>query len=198
MSSQLKLVGVAGTAGAGKNTVAEMLAEIFNLQDLNTSEMVRAITRKVYHLPPDFSPVRDQLYIVANYLRNIDPALLVKLCILEGQALELKGGVISGLRSMGEADAVRAAGGIIVCIDADAQVRYRRIHGRNRDAETKKTFEEFMQQDEYENRGLSDTGPGRGISHIIESADVVIKNAGSLEELKQRLEAQVGPLLDRQ
>jgi dephospho-CoA kinase len=197
MSSQLKLVGVAGTAGAGKNTVAEMLAEIFDLQDLNTSEMVRAITRKVYHLPPDFNPVRDQLYIVANYLRQIDPAIMVKLCILEGQALKLNGGVISGLRSMGEADAVRAAGGIIVGIDADPKIRYDRIYSRNRDAETSKTFEEFLKQDELENRGLSDTGPGRGIRYIVDSADVVIKNAGSLEELRQMLQDQVAPLLGK-
>lgn len=198
MNSTLKLIGVAGTAGSGKNSMTELLTKLFGLRDLNTSEMVRAITRQVYHLPHDFNPVRDQLYVVANYLRNeIDPATLVKLCILEGKALNLNAGVISGLRSMGEADAIREAGGIIIGLDADPKIRYDRIYSRQRDTESQKTYEEFLEQDEYENRGLSKTGPGRGIRAIIDSADYVFLNDKSLEELEEELEAKIGPYLQQ-
>ncbi|HEY5805845.1 MAG TPA: AAA family ATPase [Candidatus Saccharimonadales bacterium] len=196
MQPKIKFIGVAGTAGSGKNSVAELLTKLFGLRDLNTSDMGRAITRQVYHLPPDFNPVRDQLYIVANYVRNeIHPAGYVKLCMLEAQALNLSGGVISGLRSMGEADAIREAGGIIIGVDADPKIRYDRIYARARDTESQKTYEEFLKQDEYENRGISDTGPGRGIRAIIDSADLVIKNDGSLEALERELQEKVAPFL---
>jgi hypothetical protein len=52
-----------------------------------------------------------------------------------------------------------------------------------------------LKQDEYENRGLSDSGPARGIRSIIESADLIISNAGSLEELELELQHSVAPLL---
>jgi len=196
MQSNLKIIGVAGTAGAGKDVVADLLTKLFGLQNLSSGNVVRAITRHVYHLPPDFNPVRDQLYVVANYLRTeVNPATTVKLCILEAQSMQLSGGVISGLRSMGEAQAIRDAGGIIIGVDADPKIRYDRIYNRARDSEAQKTFEAFLQQDEYENRGISDTGAGRGIRAIIDSADLVLANTGTLEELEAELKLKVEPLL---
>jgi dephospho-CoA kinase len=196
MKTKLKIIGVAGTAAAGKDTVAELLCRLFQMQNLSSGDVVRAVTRHVYHLPPDFNPVRDQLYEVANYMRNeIDPAAIVKLCVLEAQAMNIPRAVISGLRSMGEAEAIRHAGGVIIGVDADPHVRYERINSRARDAESQKTLEEFLKQDEYENRGLSDSGPARGIRSIIESADLIISNAGSLEELELELQHSVAPLL---
>lgn len=196
MQQKLRLIGVAGTAGAGKDTVADLVSQMFSLQNLSSGDFVRAITRYVYQLPHDFNPARDQLYQVANYLRTeINPAALVKLCILQVQVLQLPGGVISGLRSMGEAQAVRQAGGIIVGIDADPHVRYGRMTARRRDTEAQWTLEEFLKQDEYENRGLSDSGPSRGIRAIIDSADAVVTNSGTLEDLKLELTTKVAPLL---
>jgi cytidylate kinase len=196
MSDQLQLIGVAGTAGAGKDTVAEILCRLFDMQNLSSGDVVRTITRHVYHLPPNFNPVRDQLYQVANYLRTeVDPAVMVKICILEARVQGLKAGLISGLRWMGEAEAIRNAGGIIIGVDADSKVRYDRMYARGRDAETQKTFEEFLAYDDYENRGISDRGPGRGIRSIIDSADVVVTNSGTLEELELELKHKVAPLL---
>lgn len=194
--SKPQFIGVAGTAGSGKDTVTELLTNLFGMHNLSTSDMVRAITRQAYHLPHDFNPVRDQLYIVANYMRNnIDPAGFVKLCMLEAEVLNLGAGVISGLRSMGEADAIREAGGIIIGVDVDPKLRYERIYSRARDSEAQKTYEQFLEQDEYENRGLSKTGPGRGIRTIIDTADVVLRNDTTLEALEQQIIDKVSPLL---
>jgi dephospho-CoA kinase len=193
---KMRFIGVAGTAGSGKDTVAKLLSEMFSLQNLSSGDFLRAITRYAYELPPDYNPARDQLYYVANYLRNeISPATLVKLCILQAKVMRWPGGVISGLRSVGEAEAVREAGGIIVGIDADPHVRYERMIARQRDAEAKWTLEEFLKQDEYENRGLSDSGPSRGIRAIIDSADVVLDNSSTLEALKLELNNKVALLM---
>jgi dephospho-CoA kinase len=196
MNQKMRLIGVAGTAGAGKDTVADLLCQMFQLQNLSSGDFLRVITRYAYKEPYDFNPARDQLYEVANFLRTqIHPATLVKLCILQARTQQIPGTVISGLRSMGEAEAIREAGGLIVGVDADPHVRYERMTARRRDAEAQWTLEEFLKQDEYENRGLSDSGPSRGIRSIIDSADVVVNNSGTLDELKLGLQNKVAPLL---
>jgi len=192
----LRLIGVAGTAGAGKDTVAAVISTMFGLQNLSTSDALRAITRYLYNIDPVHNPVRDQLYRVGTFIRTeVDSAMLVKLCILQAEVLQLPGGVITGLRSVGEAEAVRAAGGVVIGVDAEAHVRYNRMFSRARDADAQKTLEEFLQQDRLENRGVSDSGPGRGIQAIIDSADAVIRNDGTLEELQLEVKNKVGPLI---
>lgn len=196
MQHTSRIIGVAGTAGSGKDTVAGLLCQMFTLQNLSSGDFLRVITRYTYRQAYDFNPARDQLYEVANYLRTeIHPAALVKLCILQAHVQQLPGVVISGLRSMGEAEAIREAGGIIVGVDADPHIRYQRMTSRQRDAEATWTLEEFLKQDEFENKGLSQSGPGRGIRAIIDSADVVIANDGTLDQLKLELQHTVAPLL---
>ncbi len=196
MDNKVHLIGLAGTAGAGKDTVAVLLNKMFGIQNLSSGDAVRAVTRYVYHLPPDFNPVRDQLYEVASYFRKeVDPALFVKLCILESRALNYGRSVISGLRTMGEAQAVRNAGGIIIGVEADPRVRYGRMFNRGRDAEAQKSLEEFLEQDEKENKGVGEQGADRGIRAIIDSADIVVTNNGTLEELQLELTNKIAPLL---
>jgi dephospho-CoA kinase len=150
----------------------------------------------MYNVPPTYNPVRDQLFQVATYIRTeINPSTLVKLCILQAEVLQLQRAIITGLRSVGEAEAVRAAGGIIVAVDAEAHIRYDRMFARARDADSQKTLEEFLEQDRIENRGVSDSGPGRGIQSIIDGADVVIMNNGDTDALQLELKNKVLPLL---
>jgi dephospho-CoA kinase len=189
------IFGLTGTAGSGKDTIADLLCEMFGMENLNTSNLVRAITRYIYRQPQDFNPIRDQLFEVANVLRALNPTITVELCMLQAKELNVEVALITGLRSMGEANAVRAAGGNIIGIDANTHVRYDRIFARARDAEAKKTFEQFAAQDQYENEGLTKTGDGRGIRSIIDSADIVIDNSGSLEDLKKELNLKVSPFM---
>jgi dephospho-CoA kinase len=196
MENKVHIIGLAGTAGAGKDTVADMLTKMFGMRNMSTSEAVRAMTRYIYHLPPNFNPVRDQLFEVANYFRKeVDPALFVKLCILEARAQKYDRVIISGLRTIGEAQAVRNAGGIIVAVDADPRIRYERMFSRARDAEAQKTLEEFLAQDEKENKGASEQGSHRGIKAVMDSADVVVSNNGTLEQLQLELTHKINNIL---
>ena len=187
-TAKYKLIGLAGTAGAGKDTVADILCRLYSAENLSTSDFIRAITRYIYRLPADFNPVRDQLFDVATFLRNeVDPAVTVKICILQTQELHIERALISGLRTLGEAEAIRAAGGLIIGVDADPKLRYGRIFARQRDSEAQKTFEQFVAQDEYENRGASAVGEGKGVRAIIDGADVLIDNSGETEALEPLL-----------
>jgi dephospho-CoA kinase len=192
----IKLIGLAGTAGAGKDTTANLLCSMFSMQNISTSEALRAITRYMYNMDASYHPVRDQLFHVGTYIRTeINPSTLVKLCVLQAQVQNLNRAIITGLRSVGEAEAIREAGGIIIGIDAEAHVRYDRMFARARDADAQKTLEEFLEQDRLENRGISDSGPGRGIQAIIDGADVVVMNNGDLDALQIELKNKVAPLL---
>ena len=134
------IFGLTGTAGSGKDTIADILCEMFGMQNLSTSDLVRAVTRYIYRQPQDFSPIRDQLFEVANVMRSLNPATTVELCLLQAKELKVEISLITGLRTMGEADAIRSAGGRIIGIDAEVRTRYDRITARNRDAEALKTF----------------------------------------------------------
>ncbi len=192
-TSPMIIFGLTGTAGSGKDTIADMLCDMFGMENLNTSNLVRAITRYVYKQPPDYSPIRNQLYQVANVLRQLNPATTVELCLLQGKELSVEVALVTGLRSMGEADAIRKAGGKIIGIDADVRVRYDRISTRQRDAEATRSFEQFVQQDTLENEGLSQQGDSRGIRHIIDTAEIHIDNSGNMDDLKRELHDKITP-----
>ena len=192
------IIGISGTAGAGKDVVAGILSRLYGAENLSTGDFVRAVARFVYRLDADAYPLRPQLFEVATYLRSeIDPATTVKICLLQAKALHVEKALLTGLRSMGEADAIRAAGGIIVGVDADPRIRYDRIFARARDNEVKKTFEEFLVQDEHENAGVATTGGLRGIRAIIDSAEIRIHNDGTMEALEAAVREKIGPLLAR-
>ena len=187
----IHLIGLAGTAGSGKDLATDIICQKFGATNISTSEFVRAVTRHMYDLPHDFNPVRDQLFEVANLLRSIDPAALVKLCIFKAQAQDISIAILSGLRSMGEADAIREAGGIIVGVDADPKIRFERIFARQRDSESQKTYEQFLSQDRFENQGLSKTGQGRGIAYILETADVSLINDIDVAVFSAQIESKL-------
>jgi dephospho-CoA kinase len=183
----MKIIGIAGTGGAGKDVVADMLAEMLDGENSSGGDFYRVLSRYIYGLAPDASVPREQLYKVGSFMRSFDPGFTAKTAIFKAEQQGKKCLIQSGLRTMGEADAVRAAGGIIIGVDADPRIRYDRISQRGHGTPAQKTFEQFLQQDSHENEGLSSTGPTRGIRAIIDSADIKILNNGTLDELKTQL-----------
>lgn len=195
MKKDLQYIGVAGTAGSGKDTTAMLMGELFGSISLGTGDMVRAIARQVYHLPAHVRPTHDQSYNVATFMRkHISPSAIIELCLLEGEAQHVRIVIIHGLRTMGEADVIRKAGGIIVGVDADPQKRYERL---KKDRDMLKSYEEFLEQDRLENEGVSKKQSDLGIRHIVDSADVKIDNNGSIEDLEAQIREKVEPLLKR-
>lgn len=190
------IIGLTGTAGSGKDTVADLMCELFDMHNYSTSDYVRAVTRFVFDQEPDFSPVRDQLFVVATALRELNQASTINIGVLQARERGFERQIISGIRSVGEANAVRASGGIIIGVDADPKVRYERITSRMRDAESRKTYEQFLEQDEHENKGVSG-GDMRGIRIVVDEADVIINNEDTLEALKDQLRAKITPLIQR-
>jgi len=195
MSDDIQYIGIAGTAGSGKDTVAMLMGEMFGSISIGTGDMVRAIARQVYHLPAHVRPTHDQAYNVATFMRkHLSPSSIIELCLLEGQVQNVRLVIIHGLRTMAEADIFRKAGGIIVGVDADIEKRYARLR---KDRDTLANYDEFLKQEELENEGVSKKHEDLGIRYIIESADVKIDNNGSIEDLEAQIREKIAPLLKK-
>lgn len=140
-SAKPELIGVGGTFASGKDLLAHYLSDHYGYTHPSTSELVRNIA-----IRERGSVERNVLYEVADHYRKTQGAdYFVRMCLGA-----LRPTVITGLRSVGEAKAIKAAGGVIVFVDAPIELRYERMIARDRDEETQLTLEEFRAREASE------------------------------------------------
>ncbi len=191
----MTFIGLAGTLSAGKDSLANALAERHQLLHMSTSDMIRAMKRREFGDSPEALLVRNDPYI--NQLRaDRGPGFLVDAVYEEWQAKreQYPGGVIaSGIRAIGEAEAVHSKGGMIVFVDADPEIRYNRTQSRLRDAnETGKTFDEFMATEQSEIGADPSDKSVQNLLAMKEMSDSIIMNNGDdLEQFVQEAENQL-------
>lgn len=167
------IIGIAGTNGSGKDTLAELREELQGVLNTSLSDVLRReATRR------GLSHERKNLRAISTEWENElgEGALVQK--VLEYYETERgsKGGLsISSVRRATEAEAIKRAGGLIVWVDADQRQRYDRIAARSR-ADDMISFEEFVDQEKAELfntagvKGALETGK---IAHL---ADIKIYN----------------------
>lgn len=173
------IVGVSGSFGSGKDVVGQYLAEKYGFMNVSTGDIVREIAQQQRG-----SIERPVLYEVANELRHqYGGGVLVDRAIdrYHNSIRNFAGVVISGIRSMGELKAVKAMDGTIVFVDAPFEIRYQRMIGRQRDAETQISLEEFRAREESEiTSGASDADFNLGKIEI--QADLKLINDSTIED----------------
>lgn len=180
-TSSRHIIGLAGTLASGKDTVSHILAEKYGFLHISTSDMLRAAKRKEYGDTPAALLLRNDPF--ANNLRATrGPGILIELA-LEAYALQQDkypgGVVISGIRSIGEIESLHAAGGVLLFVDADPNVRYNRTIKRVRDAnEQGTTFEEFMTMEASERPADNSDKTIQNLNAAKEMADMHLENNG--------------------
>lgn len=144
----MNLIGLGGTNGAGKDTVAEMLVERRGWLFVSLSDLLRIEARKRGH-EPDRKWLRE---ISAEWRRDGGLGVLVEKAIEHFESVkdQHEGLVVSSLRHPAEAMVVHEYGGRVVWVDADPQIRYKRMTSRVRDAESAFSFEQFMAAEQAE------------------------------------------------
>ena len=188
-------LGIAGTNGAGKDAVGELLADRHNYLFISVTELLRAEAKR-RNQPVEREFLRE---ISAEWRRELGLGVLVDKAVAEYETVKDKcvGVVIASLRNPGEADRVHEMGGTVVWIDADPQTRYDRIQKnkatRGRAEEDNKTFEQFVAEEKEEmytpSGGDSANLNGAGVKAV---ADVFLVNDSSnLEDLAQELTKQL-------
>lgn len=167
---------------SGKDTVGQTLADKHGFLHVSTSDMLRAAKKKAFGDGPEALLTRNDPF--ANELRRTKgPGVLVELAIQEQKSRknEFPGGVVaSGIRSIGEAEAIHKAGGVIIFVDADSMVRYNRTISRKRDANEKQaTYEDFMAMEQSERPDTNQDKTVQNLNAMKQMADIQILNNGN-------------------
>jgi dephospho-CoA kinase len=172
----MKIIGLSGTNGAGKDTVGEVLAERHSFMFISVTDMLREEARK-RGLPVEREVLRE---ISAEWRRQHGLGVLIdkSLEYFKSQNKQYDGIVVASLRNPGEADRLHELGGTLVWVDADPKVRYDRIFSRQRSKEDNKTFEQFLEEEQDEMKPLGDEAT-LNMGAVKERADLTLANDGN-------------------
>lgn len=184
--NDLQIIGIGGTNGGGKDTVAGLLEEEHGFLFISVPDMLRDECRA-----RGLTIERKNLRMISAEWRResgtgvgIDKAIEV----YHATGVVYDGLAIASLRNPGESTRVHELGGQVWWVDADPELRYARITSadRGRSAEDDKTYEQFMEEesDEMHPPEGADEATLHGAA-VREAADITIVNEGSLAELKQ-------------
>jgi dCMP deaminase len=173
------LIGLTGRNASGKGEVANDLRDRgFDYHSL--SDAIRDEIRAGGE-----EPCRETLIAVGNELRREHgPAVLARR-ILKKIDLDTNC-VIDSIRNPAEVEALRGAGHFrLVEVTADPQARFDRILGRNREGDPR-TLADFLELEQREARGGTHA---QNLDGVGELADHTLANNGSLDELRENVDA---------
>lgn len=185
----MKIFGISGTNGSGKDTVGQMLAERKNYLFVSGSDMLRKEAK------------RRNLLIERETLRTIGDkwrrehglgAIIDKAKeLFESLGGKYEGLAIASIRNPGEADRIHELGGKIIWVDAEPKIRYQRIYSRQRTDEDKKSFEQFLAEQEAEMSHYGDNAT-LNMSGVKDKADIFLTNNGNdIQSFKNEAETKL-------
>lgn len=181
-----QIIGVAGTNGAGKDSIGEMLAERHGWLYVSVSDILR-LGLEEQGLPIERHNLRD---LSAAWRREGGLGVLIDkaLEVFKDAGGKHQGLAIASLRNPGEADRIHELGGKVVWVDADPKIRYERIVSRLRSDEDRKTYGEFLAEEQAEMQHSGDEAT-LSISAVKSLADIPLENNGNnLEAFKDAAE----------
>lgn len=189
----MKLIGISGTNGSGKDTIGHMLAERHGYLFVSLTDMLRKEAKK-RNLSPDRKVLRT---ISAEWRRESGLGVLIDKALEHLQELnaDYRGLVIASLRNPGEADRVHQLGGQVLWVDANPSARYERIQTnkatRGRIEEDDKTFDQFIAEEQAEMTSSGDSAT-LNMSGVRDKADLTVSNDGSdIETFKDAAEQAI-------
>ncbi|MFA5367755.1 MAG: AAA family ATPase [Dehalococcoidia bacterium] len=171
----MKVIGVIGKNGSGKDEVLKYLRDKYGVPFLSTGDIVRGIAAG-----EGKEPTRPNLQAISDrYFRERGEGCFVRMVVDKIRENGWKVGGISGVRSLRDVEILRSElGKDFVLIDvyvSDPRVRFERMvkRGEGRDA---KAYEDFLKQDKAEEEIF-------GVAKAEVEADYSLSNDGPLEEL---------------
>ncbi|HEK86275.1 MAG: AAA family ATPase [Candidatus Saccharicenans sp.] len=175
--SEIRLIGLTGTNGAGKGEVAAFF-KTRGFAYISLSDILREELKK-----RRLEESRDNLIACGNELREkYGPDILAR------RAAEKITGptIIDSIRHPKEVEYLRSLGHfVLIAVDAPIEIRFERVQKRGRN-ESALTLKEFRKKEELERKGQPN---GQQLDACLELADITIINDSTLENLRRKLEA---------
>ncbi len=174
------ILGITGTIGAGKGTVVDYLIKEKHFRHFSAREfLLKEIKER------GIAQDRDNMKKVANELRtNHSPSYIIEQLFSEAEAYN-GDVVIESVRTFGEVGFLKSHGAKILAVDADRNLRYKRISDRGLSTDGV-SFEKFCIQEDAE---LKNDDPNKqNLLGVMRSADCLIKNNGTLDELHSNVD----------
>ena len=179
----MKVIGVIGQNGSGKDEVLKYLRAKYNVPFLSTGDMVRDIAAK-----EGKEPTRENLQEISQrYFQELGNGIFVKLVAENIQRNGWSIGGITGIRSLDDVKILRNSFSkdfiLINVYVSNPKIRYRRMlqRGEGRDP---RTYEQFLNQDKKEEELFH-------IQSAAQFADYSIGNDSSLDELHREIDRLV-------
>jgi dephospho-CoA kinase len=184
------IVGITGTPGSGKTEFATYLTKK-GFAHLSARAF---LIREASKIHTDLT--RERLLSVANKLRKEhSPSYVIESLFKEAQELSRTKGkncILESIRTPGEVDYLKSESKknqdstfFLVAIDADREIRYKRIKARN--SETDHVSLERFIEDETKEMQAKEPHEAN-ISECIRRADHTIVNNGTIEDLHHKIE----------
>jgi dephospho-CoA kinase len=180
---KMKIIGVIGQNGSGKDEVLKYLRAKYKVPFVSTGDMVREIAAK-----EGKEPTRENLQEISErYFGEFGQGCFVKLAAEKISQNSWAVGGISGIRSSDDVKVLRDNAGkdfiLVNVYISNPEVRCRRMQARH-EGRDPHTYEQFLHNDKAEEE----------IFHIqatAQSADFSISNDGTLDDLHREIDELV-------
>ncbi|MBI5060712.1 MAG: AAA family ATPase [Candidatus Aenigmarchaeota archaeon] len=171
----MKIIGIVGFIGCGKDTVEEYIAEKYGYESINMGDLLREMAAK------------EGLTMSREGLRNLrirkGNTFLAEEVVRRIKDSGWKKVIIVGIRRSEDYEIPREAfGGNIrlILVDVTEENRFERIKKRGREGDPQ-NIEEFREQDQRDNEIFD-------FDKTFSYADYILDNNGSKEDLKRRID----------
>jgi dephospho-CoA kinase len=175
------IIGITGTLGAGKGTVAGYLNKKHKFSYISVRNFLAAEV-----LQRGLMATRENIIATANDLRAIYGADYITEQLLSHVVTQKNDVVIESIRTPGEAAYLKSHGAQLWAVVAALTSCYAHVSSDKADAE-KISFEAFAA--DVERDLVSTNTREHTLLQVIKNADVVIRNEGTKEELFMQVEA---------
>lgn len=175
------IIGLVGTLASGKGAVKEYLINKYGAKGCKFSDIFRDVLNRL-----NIPITRDNLQKVSTSLRSdFGENLLSNTIIKDAEKLESKIVIVDGIRRFSDMDNLKKLSNFVVlAVDADSNLRYERMKIRNEnEGDRNKTYEDFLKDENAE--------ADKQIPEVIKTADFIIENNGTLEDLHSRIDEVV-------
>ena len=180
------VIGVIGTKGSGKDTLAGHIAKKYHGGHHAHSEIYREIL-EVLHMPNSRINLIKLVELRKVFGENVLVHALNKKLLEEKRDLQ----VVTGIRFANELENIRSFDhNIVLYVDAPIELRYERHMHRKQSAQDEDvSFADFVKTEDLETE--------RHIVELGKQADYRIENAGSLGEFLKQADDIVGKVIEK-